>query len=226
MNDDEPARPLRVLLVDDDALARGGLAGILQADPGIEVLAQADDGDEAVPLVQRHSPDVVVMDVRMRRMDGIRATAAVTGLPLPPKVLMLTTFNLDEYVYDSLSAGASGFLLKDASPDDIVAGVKVVAAGESMLAPFATRKLINHYVTQRNNPKRQQAQQRLATLSDRERDVVIGVAQGKSNATIAEDLYLSTATVKTHVFNSFPKVGAENRVQLAIAAISAGLVTT
>ena len=223
MSDENHA--LRVLLVDDDALARSGLAGIIQAAEGIEVVAQADDGDEAVPLVQRHAPDVVVMDVRMRRMDGIRATGAVTALPRPPKVLMLTTFDLDEYVFDSLSAGASGFLLKDSSPAEIVEGVRVVAAGESMLAPRATKELIGHYVTQRNNPQRREAQQRLAQLSERERDVVTAVAQGKSNAAIAGELFLSEATVKTHIYRSFAKVDAENRVQLAIFAISAGLAT-
>ena len=223
--ENQDAAPLRVLLVDDDALARGGLAGILRAAGGIAVVAEADDGDEVVGLVHKHAPDVVLMDVRMRRMDGIRATAAVTALARAPKVLMLTTFDLDEYVFDSLQAGARGFLLKDASPTEIAEGVRVVAAGESMLAPRATSELISHYVTRRNDPRQQQARQALARLSEREREIVAAVAQGKSNATIADEFFLAEATVKTHIYRAFAKADVENRVQLAIFAYAAGLVS-
>lgn len=217
--------PLRVALVDDDTLARGGLAGILHKASGIEVIAEAEDGDEVVDLVHRHTPDVVLMDVRMRRMDGIRATAAVTALPRPPKVLILTTFDLDEYVFDSLEAGAQGFLLKDASPSEIQNGIRVVADGGSMLAPRATRELVKHYVDQRGNPRRSRSRELLPRLSEREVQIVTAVAQGKSNAAIADEFFLSEATVKTHLSRVSGKLDADNRVQLARFAYEAGLVT-
>jgi len=217
--------PLRVLLVDDDALARGGLAGILHAADGIDVVAEAADGDEVVELVHRHLPHVVLMDVRMHRMDGIRATAAATALARPPRVLMLTTFDLDEYVFASLEAGASGFLLKDASPTEIVDGVRVVAAGESMLAPRATGELVAYYVAQRRNPARQRARELLAQLSEREVEIVTAVARGQSNATIAAEFFLSEATVKTHLSRISGKLDTDNRVKLTIFAYEAGLVS-
>src|SRR5699024_903676 len=173
----------------------------------------------------RHAPHVVVMDVRMHRMDGIRATAAVNALPRPPHVLILTTFDLDEYVFDSLAAGARGFLLKDASPAEIVEGVRVIAAGDSMLAPRATRELVAHYVGQRRNPARNRARELLPQLSDREVEIVTAVARGKSNAVIAAEFFLSEATVKTHLSRVSGKLDADNRVQLTIFAYEAGLVT-
>lgn len=217
--------PLRVVLVDDDALARGGLAGILRAADGIDVVAEADDGDEVVGLVHRHAPDVVLMDVRMRRMDGIRATAVATALPRPPKVLILTTFDLDEYVFDSLEAGARGFLLKHSSPDEIVDGVRVVASGESTLAPRATRELVAHYVRQRHDPRRNRARELLPKLSEREIQIVTAVAMGKPNHAIATEFFLSEATVKTHLSRVSGKLDADNRVQLTIFAYEAGLVS-
>jgi len=184
-----------------------------------------EDGDEVVGKIAAHAPDVVVMDIRMRRMNGLAATAAVSALPNPPKVLVLTTFDLDEYVFDALAAGASGFLLKEGSPQEIIDAVRVVAAGEMMLSPRATTTLIGHFVANRVNPRRERARARLATLSEREREVVVRVAQGRSNAEIATELYLSEATVKTHITRTFAKVDAANRVQLTIFAYEAGLVT-
>ncbi len=217
--------PLRVLLVDDDPLVRTGLSMILASTPDIVVVAEAGDGDEAVARVSAHSPDVVIMDIRMRRMDGLAATAAVMALPRPPKVLVLTTFDLDEYVFDALAAGAAGFLLKEGSPQEIIDAVRVVAAGELMLSPHTTRKLVGHFVAARANPRRQRAVTRLGSLSDRERQVVTAVARGKSNADVAAELYLSEATVKTHITRTFAKLDVSNRVQLTIFAYEAGLVS-
>lgn len=221
--DEDGESPIRVLLVDDDGIVRGGLRMMLDSAADIAVAAESTDGDECVSLTQRHAPDVVLMDIRMRRMGGIAATAALTALARPPRVIVLTTFDRDEYVFDSLEAGASGFLLKDASPQEIIDGVRVVAAGESMLAPWATRRLITRYVDDRSRASRNEARQQVGELTGRERDVVTAVAEGKSNADIAGNLYLSEATVKTHITRAFGKVGAQNRVQLAIFAYRAGL---
>lgn len=213
------------MLVDDDPLVRTGLAMILDSTPDIEVVGQASDGDEVVPLVNRYAPDVVVMDIRMARMDGLAATAAVRALPRPPKVLVLTTFDLDEYVFDALTAGANGFLLKESSPQEIIDAVRVVARGESMLSPRSTTQLIGHFVSLKANPRRREAAVKLSTLTDREREVVTAVAQGKPNAGIAEELFMSEATVKTHITRVFAKLDVANRVQLTIFAYEAGLVT-
>lgn len=215
---------LRVLLVDDDPLVRTGLSMILGSTDDIVVVAEAGDGDEAVPNVLKHAPDVVIMDIRMRRMDGLAATAAVTALARPPKVLVLTTYDLDEYVFDALAVGASGFLLKEGSPREIIDAVRVVASGESMLSPRTTRKLIAHFVAARTSPRRQRAQAKLSTLTEREREIVTAVAEGKPNADIAEELHLSEATVKTHITRIFAKIDASNRVQLTIFAYEARLV--
>ena len=216
---------LRVLLVDDDPLVRTGLAMILGSAPDIVVVGQAGDGDEAVGAVRALAPDVVLMDIRMRRMDGIAATAAVTALADAPKVLVLTTYDLDEYVFDALAAGAGGFLLKEGSPKEIIEAVRVVARGEVMLSPGTTRKLVGHFVAARANPRRLRAQALLSALSEREREVVTAVAQGKSNADIAGELFLSEATVKTHITRTFAKLDVTNRVQLTIFAYEAGVVT-
>lgn len=221
MTDD---RPLRVLLVDDDPLVRTGLSMILESAGDIAVVGQVDDGDQAVSSVSQHAPDVVVMDIRMARMDGLAATAAVRAMPHAPKVLVLTSFNLDEYVFDALAVGANGFLLKESPPQDIINGVRVVAGGESMLSPSTTRALIEHYVAARANPRRRQAAAKLAQLTDREREVVTAVGQGKPNAEIAAELYMSEATVKTHITRTFSKLDVTNRVQLTIFAYEAGLV--
>ena len=215
---------LRVLLVDDDALVRTGLSMILGSTPDIEVVAEAGDGDEAVRQVTLHNPDVVIMDIRMRRMNGLAATAAVSALPRAPKVLILTTFDLDEYVYEALAAGASGFLLKEGSPKEIIEAVRVVAAGEAMLSPRTTKKLIGEFVATRSNPRRTRALAQLDLLSVREREIVTAVAQGKPNADIAGELFLSEATVKTHITRTFAKLDVSNRVQLTIFAYESGLV--
>ncbi|MET9000743.1 response regulator transcription factor [Amycolatopsis sp. Hca4] len=216
---------VRVLLVDDDPLVRTGLSMILGSTPDLQVVAEAGDGDEAVQQVARHAPDVVIMDIRMRRMNGLVATAAVLAQPRPPKVLILTTFDLDEYVFEALAAGASGFLLKEGSPQEIIEGVRVVAAGDAMLSPRTTKQLIGQFVAARANPRRSRAQAKLELLSERERQVVTAVAQGKPNAEIAAELFLSEATVKTHITRTFAKLDVSNRVQLTIFAYEAALVT-
>jgi DNA-binding NarL/FixJ family response regulator len=215
---------LRVLLVDDDPLVRRGLAMILGSAPDIVVVGEVGDGDEAVGGVRAYAPDVVLMDIRMRRMDGLTATRLVMSLPSPPQVLVLTTYDLDEYVFDALAAGAGGFLLKEGSPQEIISAVRVVARGEVMLSPGTTRKLVGHFVAARANPRRQVALAKLGELSSREREVVAAVAQGKSNADIAGELFLSEATVKTHITRTFVKLGVSNRVQLTIFAYEAGVV--
>ncbi|MFC4084628.1 response regulator transcription factor [Amycolatopsis samaneae] len=214
-----------MLLVDDDPLVRTGLSMILGSTGDITVVGQAGDGDEVVPKVTAHAPDVVLMDIRMSRMDGLTATAAVTALASPPKVLVLTTYDLDEYVFDALAAGASGFLLKEGSPQEIIDAVRVVADGEAMLSPRTTKKLIGHFVAARTNPRRAMARAGLRTLSEREREIVTAVARGKPNAEIAAELHLSEATVKTHITRVFAKLDVANRVQLTIFAYEAGLVT-
>jgi len=218
-------RQLRVLLVDDDPLVRTGLSMILGSTEDIVVVAEAGDGDEVVAKVFAHGPDVIIMDIRMGRMDGLAATAAVMALPQPPKVLVLTTFDLDEYVFDALGAGASGFLLKEGSPQEIIDAVRVIAAGEALLSPRTTKKLIGHFVAARTNPRRRLAAAKLSALSEREREVVTAVAKGKPNADIAAELYLSEATVKTHITRTFAKLDVTNRVQLTIFAYEAGLVS-
>ncbi len=216
---------MRVLLVDDDPLVRTGLSMILGSTQDLQVVAEAGDGDEAVHQVARHAPDVVIMDIRMRRMNGLVATAAVLAQPRPPKVLILTTFDLDEYVFEALAAGASGFLLKEGSPQEIIEGVRVVANGDAMLSPRMTKQLIGQFVAGRVNPRRARAQVKLGLLSEREREIVTAVAQGKPNAEIAGEFFLSEATVKTHITRAFAKLDVSNRVQLTIFAYEAALVT-
>ncbi|MFD2469988.1 response regulator transcription factor [Amycolatopsis silviterrae] len=213
-----------MLLVDDDPLVRTGLSMILSSTDDLEVVAEAGDGDEVVPKVSMHAPDVVLMDIRMPRMNGLAATAAVVALANPPKVLVLTTYDLDEYVFDALGAGASGFLLKEGSPQEIIDAVRVVAAGEAILSPRTTRTLIGHFVATRMSPRRHRAQAGLSTLTDREREIVAAVARGRTNAEIGMELHLSEATVKTHITRIFAKLDATNRVQLTIFAYEAGLV--
>jgi DNA-binding NarL/FixJ family response regulator len=212
------------MLVDDDPLVRRGLAMILGSAPDIVIVGEVGDGDEAVGGVRTYTPDVVLMDIRMRRMDGLTATRMVMAMPNPPKVLVLTTYDLDEYVFDALAAGAGGFLLKEGSPQEIIDAVRVVARGEVMLSPGTTRKLVGHFVAARANPRRQLALAKLRGLSEREREVVAAVAQGKSNADIAGELFLSEATVKTHITRTFAKLDVTNRVQLTIFAYEAGMV--
>lgn len=212
----------RVGLIDDDSLVRAGLAMILGADPGIEVVGQGADGSEAVPLVQKHRPDVLLMDVRMPALDGIAATKAVTALPSPPKIIMLTTFDMDEYVFQALEAGASGFLLKDTPPQDLARAVHVVAGGEAMLSPTVTRRMLSHF-SEANPGSRQERHPGLDQLTERETEVLGAVGAGLSNAQIGMRLFMSEATVKAHVSKIFAKLDCTNRVQIAIIAHEAGL---
>lgn len=212
----------RVGLVDDDSLVRAGLAMILGADPGIEVVGEGADGSEAVPLVHRHRPDVLLMDVRMPTMDGIAATRAVTALPDAPRIIMLTTFDMDEYVFQALEAGASGFLLKDTPPQDLARAVHVIASGEAMLSPTVTKRMLSHF-SEANPGSRQERHPGLDQLTEREREVLGAVGAGLSNAQIGMRLFMSEATVKAHVSKIFAKLDCTNRVQIAIIAHEAGL---
>jgi DNA-binding NarL/FixJ family response regulator len=220
----ELIRTVRVLLVDDDPLVRAGLRMILSSADDLEIVGEAGDGSEAVEAVRAHRPDVVLMDIRMPGVDGLAATSAVTRLPDPPQVVVLTTFGLDEYVFRALEAGAAGFLLKDTPPRDLVAAVRVVAAGEAMLSPSVTRTLIGHVAGAGESGRRATAQARLAPLTEREREVLVAVGRGLSNAEIGRALFLSEATVKTHVSRLLLKLGCTNRVQVAILAHDAGLL--
>ena len=212
----------RVALVDDDSLVRAGLAMILGADPGIEVVGQGGDGSEAVPLVQKHRPDVLLIDVRMPGLDGIAATKAVTSLPNPPRIIMLTTFDMDEYVFRALEAGASGFLLKDTPPQDLIRAVHVVAGGDAMLSPTITRRMLAHF-SDANPGTRQDKHPGLDQLTERETEVLGAVGAGLSNTQIGMRLFMSEATVKAHVSKIFAKLDCTNRVQIAIIAHEAGL---
>jgi DNA-binding NarL/FixJ family response regulator len=214
---------IRLLVVDDDPLVRSGLGLILGGTPAIEVVAQAANGREGIAAVAEHRPDVVLMDIRMPVMDGIEATAAIVAEPDPPRVIVLTTFDADEYVLRALAAGASGFLLKDTTPEDIVAAVHKVASGQPMLSPSVTSTLIQQVTTQRSPERSLAARARLDRLTERERDVALAVGRGLSNAEIAAELYLSVPTVKAHIGRLFQKLGVDNRVQIALCVHDAGL---
>ncbi|MGY0487971.1 response regulator [Streptomyces sp. WG-D5] len=212
--------PLTVLLVDDEPLVRAGLRAVLEAQPDITVVGEAADGAAVVPLVRELRPDVVAMDVRMPLLDGIEATRAVLrGADRPPKILVITTFENDEYVYGALRAGADGFLLKRARPEEIVHAVRLVAAGESLLFPAAVRKLAAEYGS---SPARAALER--AALTEREGQVLRLMARGLSNAEIAADLVVGTETVKSHVSAVLTKLGARDRTQAVIAAYESGFV--
>jgi DNA-binding NarL/FixJ family response regulator len=212
---------IRVLIVDDEALVRSGLRMILQAQPDISVVGEARDGEEAVAAAARHRPDVMLMDIRMPTMDGLAAAARINQLADPPKMIMLTTFDLDEYVHAALRAGAVGFLLKDTPPQDLAVAVRTVAAGNAMLAPTVTKRLISAFAE--HGPSRaEQARQQMAALTQREEAVIRAVARGLSNAEIGRELAMSEATVKAHVSRSLAKLGLTNRVQAAILVHEAG----
>lgn len=214
---------IRILIVDDDPLVRSGLALILGGSESLEVVGQAAHGRDGLAAVAEHRPDVVLMDIRMPVMDGIEATAALSALPDPPKVIVLTTFDADDYVLRALSAGASGFLLKDTAPEDIVAAVHKVADGEPMLSPSVTTTLIQQVTAQHSPERAQVAVERMDRLTDRERDVALAVGRGLSNAEIAQQLYLSVPTVKAHIGRLFMKLEVDNRVQIALCVHDAGL---
>jgi DNA-binding NarL/FixJ family response regulator len=212
-----PARPIRVMLVDDDPLVRSGLRMLLGGVATIEVVAEAEDGDEVLGAVDRHRPDVVLMDIRMPRLDGVTAAGLLAGQPSPPAVLMLTTFDADELVLRALRAGAAGFLLKDTPPAEIVRAIELVHAGDSMLSPAVTRRLIDLVAAEADaGTPRDDADRLLAGLSPRELEVARAVGRGLSNADVSAELHLSVATVKAHVSRLLEKLGAENRVQIAL----------
>ncbi len=214
---------VRVLLVDDDALVRAGLRIILSSADDLEVVGEADDGARAVAAVRAHRPDVVLMDLRMTEMDGITATAALRGLDPAPQVIVLTTFQADEQVMSALRAGASGFLVKDTPPADIINAVRLVASGEAIISPSVTRTLLSHFGHGQASDRHRAAAQRLAGLTEREREVATAIGTGASNAEIAAGLFLSEATVKAHVSRLFTKLDVTNRVQIAIVVHDADL---
>jgi DNA-binding NarL/FixJ family response regulator len=213
---------IKVLLVDDDALVRAGLRMILSSADDLEVVGEADDGAWVLAAVREHRPDVVLMDIRMAEMDGITATAALRRLDPPPQVIVLTTFQANEQVMSALRAGANGFLVKDTPPAEIINAVRVVATGDAIISPSVTRTLLAHFGDVQASERRRAAAQRLAALTDREREVATAIGSGASNAEVAASLYMSEATVKAHVSRLFAKLDVTNRVQIAIVVHDAG----
>jgi DNA-binding NarL/FixJ family response regulator len=213
---------IRVLVVDDQALVRGGFRSILETQPDIDVVGEAEDGQDAVEQCATALPDVVLMDIRMPRLDGLAATATIVAAPSPPKVLILTTFDLDEYVYQALRAGASGFLLKSAPPRELADAIRTIASGDALLSPSITRRLIEDYVTR---PRQQLSPGvEFDRLTPREAEVLRLIARGFSNAEIAARLHLSEPTVKTHVTRMLAKLNVRDRVQAVVLAYESGLV--
>jgi DNA-binding NarL/FixJ family response regulator len=215
---------IRVLIADDDPLVRAGLSMIIGGTPDLTVAGEAADGSEVPAAVRACQPDVVLMDIRMPRVDGLAATSALRALSDAPEVLVLTTFDIDQYVLRALRAGASGFLLKDTPPAEIVAAIRRVAAGEATLSPTVTRQLITHVVESGGDERRERACRQLATLSPREHEVAVAVGHGHSNAEIAAELFMSVATVKAYVSRLLTKLDLNNRVQIALLVHDAGLV--
>jgi DNA-binding NarL/FixJ family response regulator len=215
--------PIRVLIADDDALVRSALAMMLAGTEDIRVVAEVADGSEVASAVGAFQPDVVLMDIRMPRMDGLAATELVRCREESPEVIVLTTFDADDLVLRALRAGASGFLLKDTPPRDILNAVRLVAGGGAMLSPTVTRRLLAHFTQGGGDARRVASSGLLERLTDRERDVAVAVAQGKSNAEIASELYMSVATVKAYVSRLLSKLELNNRVQVALLAHDAGL---
>ncbi|QDP81263.1 response regulator transcription factor [Nocardia otitidiscaviarum] len=213
---------IRVVLLDDEELVRSGIAMILEAGGGIEVVAQGEDGRDIVELVHRHRPDVVVTDIRMPRVDGLEVTRRVRALSDPPAVVVLTTFGLDEYVHAALEAGAAGFLLKDTPPRELARGIEVVAQGDAVLAPAVTKRMLETF-SRGTGSQRREALTRLDLLTDREREVALAVATGAGNAEIARTLHMSESTVKVHLSRVIAKLDMENRTQVAILVHRAGL---
>jgi DNA-binding NarL/FixJ family response regulator len=217
------SEPIGVVLADDQALVRAGFRALLDSEPGIDVLAEAENGRAAIDAVRAHRPDVVLMDIRMPDLDGLAATRAITAEPELDgvRVLVLTTFDLDEYVFEALRVGASGFLLKDTEPADLIQAVRVVAGGEALLSPSITRRVIAEFASRAKEPP---ADADLDQLTEREREVMTLVGEGMSNADIADLLVVSPATVKTHVNRAMTKLGARDRAQLVVLAYESGLV--
>ncbi|HEY1176020.1 MAG TPA: response regulator transcription factor [Phytomonospora sp.] len=217
------SEPVKVLIVDDQALLRGSFRLLVDTAPDLPVVGEADNGAGAVALAARTSPDVVLMDVRMPEMDGIEATRRITAAGGDTRVLILTTFDLDNYVYAALRAGASGFLLKDTPPGELLSAIRVVAAGEGLLAPSVTRRLIREFAERPQAPSGEFSAE-LAGVTEREREVLTLIAKGLSNTDLAAHLHLSQATVKTHIGRLLAKLGARDRAQLVIIAYESGLV--
>jgi DNA-binding NarL/FixJ family response regulator len=216
---------IRVLLADDDPLVRSGLRLMLGGADDIEVVAEAADGSEVAALVDTYAPDLVLMDIRMPTVDGLEATQLLRERPSPPAIVMLTTFQTDEYVLRALQSGAAGFLLKHTAPGEIVAAVRRVAAGEPVLSPAVTRQLITRLTTAPDTGRRAQtlrAREAMALLGDREREVAVAVGRGRTNAEIAAELYMGVPTVKAHVSHILTKLGLSNRVQIALTVHDAG----
>ncbi len=214
---------IKVLVVDDEALLRSAFSSLIEAQDDMEVVGEAANGQQAVELAASLAPEVVVMDVRMPVMDGIEATRRITADRSGPRVLILTTFDLDEYVFGALRAGASGFALKSRPPEDLLSGIRTVAAGEALLAPSVTRRLIAHFADRSRATAR--TPWGLAELTEREREVLVLVARGLSNAELAATLHVTLPTVKTHVSRLLTKLGARDRTQLAILAYESGILT-
>lgn len=210
---------IRVLVADDQAMVRAGLRMLLSEEPDIEVVAEVSNGRDAVAQTRRLHPDLVVMDVRMPELDGLEAARQVLADEAPPRVLMLTTFNLDEYVYEALCAGASGFVLKDDPPEHLIAAVRTVAAGEALLSPAVTRQVIGHFTRQRRRP----APAGVGDLTARELEVFRLIARGYSNAEIGRALFITDTTVKTHITRILQKVGVRDRMQAIVLAYECGL---
>jgi DNA-binding NarL/FixJ family response regulator len=212
----------RVFLVDDQALVRAGFRMLIDAQPDMEVVGEAGDGREALEALAVTTADIVLMDVRMPELDGVETTRRLTATDRPPKVIVLTTFDLDEYVFAAIRAGASGFLLKDARPDELLGAMRTVLGGDAVVAPSATRRLLEHVAG--TLPAATGEDPRLADLTAREREVLLEVARGRSNAEIAADLFMAESTVKTHVGRLLAKLDQRDRVQLAVLAYETGLV--
>lgn len=211
---------IRVLIVDDQVLVRAGLRTILEEEDDIEVVGEAGDGQEAIAMAGTVAPDVILMDIRMPNMDGLEATRRICSTEAPPHIVMLTTFDLDEYVYEALRAGASGFLLKDALADDLIRAVRVAASGDALLAPSVTRRLIARFSGRHTLP----SSASLGSLTEREREVLLLVARGLSNQEVAQKLFLSETTVKTHVAHMLDKLDLRDRVQAVVLAYESGVV--
>jgi DNA-binding NarL/FixJ family response regulator len=221
MNTGEAATTLSIVIADDQLLLRAGFRKLLDGEDGLQVVGDAADGHEAVELVGRLHPDVVLMDIRMPVLDGIEATRRICTLYARTAVLVLTTYDLDEYVFAALDAGASGFLLKDCPPDELTSAIRVVARGDALISPSITRRLIAEFAGRAARA----GQRELPPISERERVVLVDVARGLSNAEIAADLFIGEATVKSHVSSLLTKLGCRDRVQLVVTAYETGLVT-
>jgi DNA-binding NarL/FixJ family response regulator len=220
---DRGSRPIRVLIVDDDALVRAGLTMMLGAAPDLEVVGEAEDGSEAAAAVDTLRPDVVLMDIRMPKLDGLAATRLVRSRPGAPQVIVLTTFDVDDHVLMALRDGAAGFLVKDTPPTEILRAIRLVAAGDAVLSPTVTRKLVDHMAADGAPAISARAVELLGELTDREHEVAVAVGRGSSNAEVAAELYMSVATVKAHVSRLLMKLDLDNRVQIALLVHDAGL---